>query len=81
MTIFKRRKVVTRWQLPTRVPILLPFVAYLMLDKLNPPGWMWGVSWTLLAIFLFLQMISVFVEDDTRLTELNEESKQKLEVR
>jgi len=45
--------------LPPRPPFLFAIVAWLLLDRLNAPGWAHGVLWTLVAILVlvFIQRV------------------------
>jgi hypothetical protein len=37
--------------LPTRLPVISTAVVYLLLDRHNAPGWVWGVFITLYALY------------------------------
>lgn len=51
-------KVIHPNNLPTRPPILLTAVNFLALDRLQPPGWIYGVTYTILAL---LWIASIFL--------------------
>lgn len=36
--------------LPTRMPLGSSVLLYMALDLYHAPGWMWGVTWTLMAV-------------------------------
>lgn len=59
------KKVISVKNLPARFPVLLTAVAYLYLDKYNAPGWVWGVSGTVLAILWVITIIVKAYEQDT----------------
>lgn len=46
----KKVKVLQYNNLPTRPPAVSTALMYLLLDKYNAPGWLWGVIATLYAI-------------------------------
>jgi len=46
--------------LPPRLPILFAAVAWLLLDRLNAPGWAHGVLWTLVAILVLVFIRRVY---------------------
>ena len=45
----KRKTVIKASSLPTRSPIGMAIVLWLLLDRLGAPGWAFGVLWTLIA--------------------------------
>lgn len=59
---FGRRYVLSRLQLPTRLPIWSSLVAWLTLDRLQAPGWVCGVVATLFAILWAVLIYSWWTE-------------------
>lgn len=47
----KVQKVLSYKNLPTKLPVQLTIIWWLLLDRLNAPEWGWAVSGTLLALF------------------------------
>ncbi len=47
--------------LPPRLPILLGIVLWLLLDRLQPPGWVLGVAWTVYGLFFALMVSGIFM--------------------
>ena len=47
----KHRTVIKPSSLPSQPPTFAAIVWWLLLDRLNAPGWAYGVLWTLVAIF------------------------------
>lgn len=45
-----KHKVVSGSNLPARFPITLTIAAWLLMDRLHSPGWVYGVVWTILAV-------------------------------
>ena len=48
----KTKNVIKRSNLPTNSPIISGLVLYLVLDKWNAPGWIWGAVGLLYLIIL-----------------------------
>jgi len=48
-----KRKVVDRKNLPVYFPVQLTIIAYLLLDKFNASGLVWGIVGTLFVILWF----------------------------
>lgn len=53
------RNVIDPRQLPYRPPILAILVYFLLLDRFDAPGWLWGVYLTLSAILLIGWIIEI----------------------
>ncbi len=47
--------------LPPRLPILLGIVLWLLLDRLQPPGWVWGGAWTVYGLYVVLIVTGMFM--------------------
>lgn len=69
----KRRKVVHYNQLPSRYPFWVSATTWLLLDRLQPPGWVWGVVLTLLALIWVMQVVAIWHEDKVSIHEITEE--------
>ena len=58
-------KVIHPKNLPTRLPMLLTAVIFLALDRYQPPGWLCGVAYTLLALLWIGCIINIVREKHT----------------
>ncbi len=58
----KRKVVIKSSSLQTRSPVGIAIVFWLLLDRLDAPGWAFGVLWTLVAILALAWLISFFTE-------------------
>lgn len=64
-------KVLPHKRLPTRLPIWNTATAWLLLDRGQAPGWLWGAVGVLLAIVWFFSFVLIFrSEVQTDLKEL-----------
>jgi hypothetical protein len=63
-------KVISRKQLPTNLPTQFTLLMWLVLDKLDSPGWVWGVVGTLVAILWASAIHAMYTQEPTRLKEL-----------
>lgn len=66
----KAHKVLSQKQLPMRSPILAGIVFGLLLDRLDSPGWVWGVVATLWLIMLIAWGCSLWFYEPVELDEL-----------
>lgn len=57
------KKVISYKNLPARFPVLLSLVAWLMLDRLDPAGWVQGVVWTVIGILWIASFIGAYTQD------------------
>lgn len=71
----KKHKVFDRKQLPAHLPLLSTMVAYLMLDKFNAVGWVWGCVGTVYAILWLGSIISLLTEEPIDLLNKNDVQK------
>lgn len=55
-----RQKKIKAKFLPQQLPVLASIVYYLLLDKLNAPGWVWGVVFSIIALFAVVAVVSWF---------------------
>lgn len=58
----KRSTVIKSSSLPTRSPVGIAIVFWLLLDRLGAPGWAFGVLWTLVALLALIWIISFWTE-------------------
>lgn len=58
----KRKVVIKSSSLQTRSPVGIAIVFWLLLDRLDAPGWAFGVLWTLVAILALAWLTSFFTE-------------------
>lgn len=66
----KSRKVISARSLPVRSPLWPTATSYLLLDRLEAPGWVWVVTLTLLAVVWGVWVVEVFSNDAVDLKEL-----------
>lgn len=66
----KSKKVLSQKQLPIRSPIWGCIVYWLLLDRLDAAGWVWGVAGTLLAVLVISWVCSLFMYDSVEIEEL-----------
>jgi hypothetical protein len=67
-----KRKVIEYNNLPAHLPIVGSIAFWLLLDRLNVPGWAWGVYWTLISIIAICEIyiaveqekIDIFIKKD-----------------
>lgn len=60
-------KVVHHKNLPTKLPINITLIAWLMLDRLDAPQLAWGIVGTVLAFIWIVLVIAMFVEEKVNL--------------
>lgn len=58
-----KRKVVPYKNMPMNMPLWPSTTMWLMLDRLNAPGWLWGVCGTCLAVAWLCWVIDVCTRD------------------
>lgn len=66
----KRRKVLDAKQMPTRLPMIGTLVWYLILDKFDAPGWLWGVMGTLFVLLWIAAVVGIWTQDSVEIAEL-----------
>lgn len=66
----EKNKVLNPRSLPTKPPITISVVTYLLLDKLNAVGWVRGVVWTIIVIFWLGFIFALFKEQFVSIGEL-----------
>lgn len=62
-----KRTVVSWKNLPTRMPLIFTAVCWLLLDRFDSPGWVWGVVGTLVVALWFVWIADVLQRDDAEL--------------
>ena len=62
----KKHKVIDRNCLPTRPPWLLGVILWLVLDRVQSPGWLTGVAWTIYAVLVIGWAMVVLKEDEVK---------------
>jgi hypothetical protein len=55
-----KKRVISYKNLPSRIPVYQAMVAYLMMDKFNAAGWVWGVVGTIFTIVIISSIIGLF---------------------
>lgn len=61
----KNRKVISYKNLPSKIPLLSSAVAYLLLEKFNAAGWVWGVFITLFSLIWIVMIYGLATEETT----------------
>lgn len=61
----KDKRVVPSKNLKTKSPITVGVVYWLLLDRLDAPGWVYGVVGTIAVSWLFVWVLSWFFEVET----------------
>lgn len=64
------RIVLDRKHIPTYWPISFTAWSWLLMDRFQPPGWAWGVYWTLVVIIWIALSIALFTEKSVSPKEL-----------
>ena len=59
----KRVKVIPFANLPTRPPLTLTGLIYLLLDHFKAPGWVQGAVYTVLALLWIVCIFAMFGQD------------------
>jgi hypothetical protein len=57
----EKRKVIITKNLPGRYPLQLTVIVYLVLDKFNADGWVWGVC----GAFMFILWLAAIFDNAT----------------
>jgi hypothetical protein len=63
----KNRKVISPKNLPSRLPIVLTFMLYIILDKFNAPQWLWGGLGSIIVALWILIIIARYHEEEVDL--------------
>lgn len=62
-----KNKVIKMNNLPTRLPFVATLVYYLVLDRFNAPGWVWGAVGVLMLLVWILAIVNLMREEDVDL--------------
>ena len=60
-----KRKVIDSKNLPMRPPLIGVLVAWLVIDKLDAPGWVWGAVGLFFAFLWIAWLFDVSTREDT----------------
>ena len=59
----KERKVFAYTALPTRLPTTFTLAMWLLLDRCQPPGWVWGATAVMVALLWLSAIIGLVREE------------------
>lgn len=65
-------KVLHPSQIPTRLPFISTWLAYMTMDLYDAPGWMWGMGWTLITLIWIIAVVAIWKQDHTKILELTD---------
>lgn len=65
-----KQKVLSKKQMPIKLPVVGTGFWLLVMDKYNAPGWLWGVVITILSIVWIALIVGVTREQSTEIEEL-----------
>lgn len=60
MSTPKQTHVISPKYLPPRLPWAMGIVLWLLLDRLQPPGYVWGIAWTVYGVWCALAIFAMF---------------------
>lgn len=60
----KRRKVISRKNLPDRPPLVATVTAWLAMDRIHPPGWLWGAVGAIFLVLWMLTFVGIYHQDE-----------------
>jgi hypothetical protein len=60
-----KRNVLSRKNLPTRLPLLLSIVLWLVMDRLNSPQWLYGALGAVMLLVWIAAIHQFFTEKET----------------
>jgi hypothetical protein len=61
----KKRKVISHKNLPAKLPTVLTFMVYILLDKFNAPQWLWGGLGAVMLVLWVATIAARQYEEDT----------------
>jgi len=61
------RKALSPNNFPRRVSVTGYLVAWLLLDRFQPPGWAWGVALTFCGLCLIAQLVDFYTAKDVEI--------------
>lgn len=56
-------KTISFKNIPPKFPLHLTAIVYLLLDKFQPEGFVYGIVWTIVALMWLYSIIALFVEN------------------
>ena len=62
-----RKKVIAQSNLPSRLPLNTTILFWLLLDRLNAPGWAWGALFTVVGLAWVAALIAMWKNEDVDL--------------
>jgi len=62
-------KVIARKNLPVRLPLFPTITLWLLLDKLQSPGYVWGIVGTLMALIWIAAIFMIIKEKEVNVLE------------
>lgn len=62
-----KRKALSPKNHPRRIPLTLFAVVWLLMDRFQPSGWVWGVVGTICAVLMILSVVDCFTAQDVEL--------------
>lgn len=69
----KELRVISRECLPTRLPIVGTVVWWLLMERVNAPGWLWGALGFGMVLVWIAAFVRIFKEKRTKLPGFGEE--------
>lgn len=57
-----KKNVISRRNLPTRMPVLTTVICWLVLDRIAAPGWVQGAAWTFIGL-LWVASLANFADE------------------
>ena len=79
MSLLEKREVISRKNLPTRLPLWFTVVALFILKEQDAAGWIWGMAITLLVLLWICAILSVFTEINVDVFEGEEEEEEEIQ--
>ncbi len=70
-----KRKVIATRYLPTFVPFQTGFILWLVLDRVQAPGWVWGVLFTMYVAVLVGAVALALGQDRTGVPVMTDDDK------
>jgi len=58
-----KKRVFNRQNITTTLPVSFSITMWLLLDRLDASGWVWGVTGTIFGLLWISCIVSIFVEE------------------